>query len=788
MNRLKIYLFFCLNFIFSTDNFAQNYDPNLNFDSLAHISYVALHDSYLNDVWGHVDANGNEYALVGARKGVSIVDVTNPTNPVEVYWEDGDESIWRDINTFNNFAYVTTEAESGLMILDMNSLPVASGINSSYYTGPIGNEWQSAHTLYVDSAGYAYIFGANRGNGGVIILDIHTDPLNPIEVGVFDNWYCHDGYVLGDTMYLAHISDGFISIVDISDRSNPILLGTKTTHNTFSHNIWVSPDRNYAFTTDEVSGAFVGSYDISDPANIVELDLVQNSPGLGVIPHNVHYMDGYLVTSYYSDGVVVFDGSRPNNLVKVASFDTYPAKTIGFDGTWASYPYLPSGNVLAADITEGLFVYQPTYHRASFLEGNITNSSNGNSVSGVQISIEGADVVELSKSNGDYATGIVNEGTLNVTFFKVGFYPQIIPVTFQEGLVVNLNVALDPIPQFPVTVIVKDKTTNEPILDAHVLVKGSLTEDEILTNGLGEASFSLFFQENYRITIGKWSYRISCFDQELNSTLNTLTIFLESGYEDDFSFDFGWNTAFIDATKGFWVRDKPNATSSNSSPGSDSGEDCGEKAFITGNDPSLNSDFDDVKKGMVLLYSPNFDLSESKTSYIHFDRWFYNNYGVEPYDDTLKIYISNGDSTVLLDQQGPDVSTYYKWNKRSFYLPDFIGLNQNMQLIVKLSDYDPAFNITEGGFDNFFMDSIDRYAQEEIFFEGKIKIFPNPTSEIIQIYNLKESDLIELFDLNGNLILSRKAFDLIEEFDLSNLKAGLYILRVENQQFKVIKM
>ena len=403
-----------------------------NFDSLSHISYVTAHNTYLNDVWGHVDGSGNEYALVGARKGVSIVDVSDPANPEEIYWEEGTESVWRDVNTWNNYAFVTTEAESGLLILDLSTLPDASGINSTYYTGPAGSEWQSAHTLFVDSAGYAYIFGANRGNGGVIILDIHTDPMNPVEVGVFDNWYCHDGYVLGDTMYLAHISEGFISIVDISDRSNPQLLGTKITHNTFSHNIWTTPDGQFGFTTDEVSGAYVGSYDLSDPGNIAELDLVQSSQGLGVIPHNVHYLNDYLVTSYYSDGVVIFDAQRPGNLVQVGNYDTYPGQTMGFDGCWASYPFLPSGIVLAADITQGLFIIRPEYHRASYLEGIVTDQSNGNALTGVKIDFEAGIYTEFSKSDGSYATGILASGNKNVTFFKVGYYPQTISVSLND--------------------------------------------------------------------------------------------------------------------------------------------------------------------------------------------------------------------------------------------------------------------------------------------------------------------------------------------------------------------
>jgi choice-of-anchor B domain-containing protein len=762
-------------------------NPRLNMDSLAHLNYVELHDTYLNDVWGHIDVSGKEYALVGTRKGTSIVDVSIPTNPVEIFWEPGDESIWRDVNTWQNYAYVTTEAESGLLIIDMNSLPDETGLTTKYYSGPLGNEWQSAHTLYIDSAGYAYIFGANRGNGGVIILDIHTDPLNPIEVGTFDNWYCHDGFVQNDTMYLAHISEGFFSIVDITDKSNPILLGTKTTHNTFTHNIWTSPDGKFAYTTDEVSGAFVGAYDISDPTNIIELDLIQNSPGKGVIPHNVHFMNDFLITSYYSDGVVVFDASRPHNLVKIAEFDTYPTQTPGFDGCWASYPYLPSGIILAADITEGLFIANPTYVHASYLEGEVRNQNDNTLLSNVKITINNNEHIEFSKNDGKYATGIVGSQNVNVDFFKVGFYPKTVEIDLTEGELTVLNVLLEPIPQFNLKVIVKEKGNETKILNADVRLISSLTENEAKTNGLGEVNFSLFYEENYEIFVGKWKYKTLCFNQVINLETNTLTVELEKGIYDDFTFDNSWTTFFNGATQGFWERGKPNPTSSNSAPGVDSDSDCGEFAFVTGNNPSLSPDADFLLNGSVFLYSPIFDLSDGKTPYIHYERWFYNYHGAIPYNDTLIISISNGLETVIIDKQGSVNSTFFKWNKKSFYLPDFITLTSTMQVQVSVDNSPPGINITEAGFDNFFMDAYNHYAPIEDSISTDFKIYPNPFQDVIKIQNSNLNQKWEIFDLSGKIVYSTVSIEPNFQIDLRFLRNGIYFLKSEQGVFKVLK-
>src|SRR5690606_21603242 len=187
---MKKIFFLCFLFSFGAIK------AQLNMDSISHVDYNLLHSTVINDVWGYEDELGNEYALVGTQKGTSVVDVSTPSNPLEIFWEPGMESIWRDLKTYDDYAYVTTEAQNGLLIIDLSPLPASTVLSTSYYTGPIGQEWFSAHNLYVTDDGYAYIFGANRGNGGVIILDIHTDPMNPIEVGVFDDWYTHDGYVL----------------------------------------------------------------------------------------------------------------------------------------------------------------------------------------------------------------------------------------------------------------------------------------------------------------------------------------------------------------------------------------------------------------------------------------------------------------------------------------------------------------------------------------------------------------------------------------------------------------
>ncbi len=131
--------------------------------------------------------------------------------------------------------------------------------------------------------------------------------MNPVEVGEEDTYYTHDGVVRGDTLYQAHILDGFFTLTDVSDKANPVLLGQQFSPGNFAHNLWFNDDGDYIYTTDEITNGYIGEYDISDPNNIIETDRIQSSPGMDVIPHNVHFLNDYMITSYYLDGVTSLD-------------------------------------------------------------------------------------------------------------------------------------------------------------------------------------------------------------------------------------------------------------------------------------------------------------------------------------------------------------------------------------------------------------------------------------------------------------------------------------------------
>lgn len=432
--RFLTFLVFCLSpFFIGLHAQTSNYNE---LPLLKRINYDSLRGVKLNDVWGYTDSLGHEYALVGTTKGVSILDISSPTAPKEVFWLPGRETIWRDIKTYKHYAYITSEADDGLKIIDLSSLPEDTVLSVSTYKGlnQVGSSdkyWDSAHNLWIDTlSGTCYIFGPNRGNGGVIILDIATNPVSPIEKAFFDNWYVHDGYARNETMYLAHIYEGFFSIVDISNLNDPKILAIQETPLTLTHNIWPTDDGNYLFTTDERNGGYVTCYKSDDFTLIEEIDRIQSTPNGEVMPHNAHVMGDFLITSFYTDGVIIHNISDPTNSYEIGRHSTYKGEDVsGSSGCWGAYPFFPSQLLIASDREYGLYILQPDYDYlatsinppSSTLEIFPNPASNLITLNGIHQEIEGV----ITDNNGRLLFTVLltpQNSTIDISSLPKGIY------------------------------------------------------------------------------------------------------------------------------------------------------------------------------------------------------------------------------------------------------------------------------------------------------------------------------------------------------------------------------
>ncbi len=406
----------------------------------------------INDVWGWED-QGREYALVGVENGLSIVEISNPTNPVEKLFVPGAISTWRDMKTYQNYGYAVHDlfsgSSDGILVVDLSTLDnqFPSYWNRLPTIDYNGQQmlFQRGHNIYVDENGYLYVFGSNIGNGGALIFDLKPDPTNPTYVGMFDQYYLHDGVARGDTLWGAAVTSGFFSAINVNSKINPTELGRKNTPSGVSHNVWFSDDNQRVFTTDEVRAAWIAEYDVSDLSNITELDRIKTSFGPNVVPHNAHFHNNFLVNSYYTSGLQIVDVSVPGIMVETAYYDTSPASGSGFSGAWGAYPYLPSGRILASDREQGLFILSSTYPRASFLVATVLNSTNNSALSNARIKFLNGDIDANTSIFGIVREGQAQAGTFDVEVSKSGFITDTFQVNLTAGQVNNVQFPLRPV-------------------------------------------------------------------------------------------------------------------------------------------------------------------------------------------------------------------------------------------------------------------------------------------------------------------------------------------------------
>lgn len=699
-------------------NFQLSAQPTLNTTQLGHLAY----NEELSEVRGAYH-NGKEYALVGVYDGFSIVDVTDPNAPTEVFFKPGENSTWRDPFYFNGYAYCVTEGGGGLLIVDMSPLPASTNLPTSLYTG-VNIPWSTAHNMFIDTvAAKAYIFGTDNGEGGAIILSL-ADPANPVEIGVWDDHYIHDGFVRGDTLWAACLEAG-VFLVDVSTPSNPVVLSNWDTPSEFAHNVWPSDDNSYCYTTDEVNSGYVAAYNMNNLQNVVETDKVRHPLSEGVIPHNTHYFNSYLVTSHYRDGMTIHDASDPNNVILTGYFDSSPLSGGGFNGSWGVWPYLPSGNILIADIEEGLFIVGAEYTRAARLEGTVSEAGSGALLNDVQIEIVGTGLEETTDLFGTYATGMEAAGTYSVTFQKGGYLPQTITgVVLVNGQTEILNVELVADTPFELSGTVSESGTGDPIEGAVVQIVNEFFDIELTTDASGNYTAPTFFAGDYEVSVGAWGYHNLCVTLSAAANMSAPDFELEPGYYDDFSLDLGW-TAIGDANTGVWVRDYPNGTDFNGVPANPSADvdgDCSGQAFVTGNAVGAVN-IDDVDDGMTILRSPAMDLSAYTHAYMRFKYWFFNQGGNTTPNDEMVLKVSVGNAVTTLASLP---TTNDDWTEYSVPLHEFITLGDNVRLRLEIQDAPPG-HLVEGGLDDF--EIVNATGIDDMTPEAGFKIFPNPSSE-----------------------------------------------------------
>lgn len=753
----------------------------------------------LSDIWGYAAPDGTEYALVGTGNGTSIVSLADPANPTEVGFIPGANSRWRDIKTFGDFAYVTTdEGADGLLVIDMTNLPASF---ESYYWKPqlpnLGTLSQ-CHNLYIDEDGWMYLAGCTINNGAVMIFDVFTDSYNPAFINNVQGSYAHDVFTKGNIMYSSNLENG-LRIYDVTEKTSIQLEGIQPTPFNFTHNAWATDDNNFVFTTDELANAPVGSYDVSDLNDIKELDQFRPTTTLGdgVIPHNAHVWGDFVIVSYYSDGCIILDATYPDNLIEVGNFDTFIPSNTGFNGAWGAYPYLPSGLILVSDISSGLYVLEPSYVQACYLEGQVTDANTNASINGVEITINApAPNIDYSNNFGEYKTGQAIAGTFDVTFTKSGYQTLTTSAVFENGVITTLDVQMTPLAIIDIVGNTIKAADGSSLANVAVVIQSDNGDIYTTTSNLnGTFSLNNIFEGEYQFYAGKWGYFHTDEVLSVDPNDNSVTISLSVGYQDDFFSDSNWEIN-NSAQSGVWELDEPIGTSYQgdvSNTGFDVDGDLGIECYVTGNGGGGGGD-DDIDNGITQLISPVMDLTTYIQPIVKYQTWFYNDggFGSTPNDDFV-ISVSNGIDEVILETITESAS---QWRpESSFILSDVIDITDNMTMIFTAQDQ-PEGHIVEAALDAFIV--VEGMPSSTADLESKeidFQIYPNPFDEKtfveIDFENQFNHAEVKAFNVLGQLVEVSNIINTTNRIEVGqNWNAGIYmiVLEVDGEILQTLKL
>ncbi|MGH1365304.1 MAG: choice-of-anchor B family protein [Calditrichia bacterium] len=344
MRSLSQLIFVLLIIFLTLPLFAQGQgSPNVTL--LANVDQYS--STGYNDIWGYTAPDGREYALLGVLNGTSIIDITDPANTTEINFISSAQSTWRDIKTYQTYAYVVNETSGGIQIIDLSDLPNSANLITS------SNILSASHNIYVDEpAGILY----SEGESGLAVRIISlADPENPVQISSISG-QCHDIYAQDGVLVVSEGTNASFGFYDVSDPANPTLITRlNVPAGGYAHNAWMTADGNHMMTTEETGGKTVKHWDISDFTNITLVSEVLAPDG---IAHNAHIKREYSYVSHYGDGMRIYDVSDPANVTEVGYYDTFPGPAGGFEGNWGAYPFLTTGKVLISDRSTGLYVVQ----------------------------------------------------------------------------------------------------------------------------------------------------------------------------------------------------------------------------------------------------------------------------------------------------------------------------------------------------------------------------------------------------------------------------------------------
>ena len=257
-----------------------------------------------------------------------VVDISDPTTPVQADTYDPADGYGEDICVAGNYVYIACGVY-GLFVIDIKYPTSVS------YEGSISiNAWD-----VVIDGDYAYVAVKT---GGLNVVDIR----NPSAPTLLDSYNTpHEAvgiYQWGNNVYISDGNSG-LQIIAISDDVAPYIAAEYDLYQ-YSYGLYVEGD--YCFVADLTSGLHV--FDINNPKNPIHVGLY-NTTGKAM---DICIEGNYAYLAYDELGLVVLNILEPTNPTYVDSVSTLDrAFRVEVEGNYA-FVSMSSGGVDIIDISD----------------------------------------------------------------------------------------------------------------------------------------------------------------------------------------------------------------------------------------------------------------------------------------------------------------------------------------------------------------------------------------------------------------------------------------------------
>ncbi|MFX1254276.1 MAG: LVIVD repeat-containing protein [Promethearchaeota archaeon] len=280
------------------------------------------------------------YAYVTVGFGLGVIDISNPSDPRYINFNNmgpnmGFYTTAKGVFVSRSYAYVAAGL-NGLKIVNVTNPSNAIEIVGQVKGG------SSAQDVFVQDP-YAYIAD---GDNGLEIIDI-TNPSTPIKVGqYYDGGYSLKVFVKDPYVYM--LEQCGLEIIDITNRRNPIKVGYLSNSEGVYYNSRsnIILNGSYAYIAHE--GLEI--VDISEPNSPFRI----SSSFLDIFPiRDVVFQNSFAFASAGFQGLVILNISNPTNITSIGKFKTEDPSIMANEVCISdSYAYISYSWLREADYAE----------------------------------------------------------------------------------------------------------------------------------------------------------------------------------------------------------------------------------------------------------------------------------------------------------------------------------------------------------------------------------------------------------------------------------------------------